>query len=206
VAADPYERERELAESLRGWVAGVDEVGRGPLAGPVVAAAVVLADARIDGLADSKTLEAAERERLFREIVAVAPGIGVGWSTTRRIDRLNILRATHEAMARAVRRLPRPPVHLLVDGRPVPLLGEDQTALVGGDGRCACISAASIVAKVVRDRFMERLAGRFPAYGFEKNKGYGTAEHIRALAESGPCPHHRRTFAPVAVSGQGSLF
>lgn len=206
MAADPYEHERELAQSLGGPVAGVDEVGRGPLAGPVVAAAVVLGDARIDGLADSKTLEAAERERLFREIVDGADGVGVGWATTRQIDRLNILRATHQAMSLAVRRLPRPPAHLLVDGRPVPLLGGEQTALVGGDGLCACISAASIVAKVVRDRFMERLAGRFPAYGFDRNKGYGTAEHIRALAESGPCPHHRRTFAPVAGSNQGSLF
>jgi ribonuclease HII len=203
--ADPYARESELARKLRGPVAGIDEVGRGPLAGPVVAAAVVLGGARIDGLADSKALEEQDRDRLFPEIVAAATGIGVGWATTRQIDRWNILRATHRAMALAVGRLPAPPVHLLVDGREVPELGRAQTALVGGDARCACISAASIVAKVVRDRFMTRLSRRFPAYGFDRNKGYGTPEHIRALAESGPCPHHRRTFAPVALSSQGVL-
>ena len=205
-AADLYEHEIELAESLGGPIAGIDEVGRGPLAGPVVAVAVVLGATRIDGLADSKTLDAAERERLFREIADGAAGIGIGWATTRQIDRLNILRATHQAMVRAVQRLPRPPAHLLVDGTPVEVLGPEQTALVKGDSRCACISAASIVAKVVRDRFMTRLARRFPAYGFDRNKGYGTSEHIQALVESGPSPHHRRTFAPVAGSNQGSLF
>jgi ribonuclease HII len=209
--ADPYEHETELALRLGGPVAGIDEVGRGPLAGPVVAAAVVLsAEARIEGLADSKALDEAERERLCAEIrKAVARGeaaVGIGWATTRQIDRINILQATHLAMVRAVGRLPEPPVHLLVDGHPVPSLPGEQTALVKGDARCACIGAASIVAKVLRDRFMDGLARRYPAYGFDRNKGYGTEEHRRALAEEGPCPHHRKTFAPVAFSHQGSLF
>jgi ribonuclease HII len=203
--ADPYAQETALADHLRGPVAGIDEVGRGPLAGPVVAAAVTLPQRRIEGLADSKTLDEETRERLFREIVASGAGIGVGWATTRQIDRINILQATHRAMVRAVARLPERPVHLLVDGREVPPLGKAQTALVQGDAKCACISAASIVAKVVRDRFMARLARRFPAYGFDRNKGYGTAEHMQALVESGPCPHHRRSFAPVALSNQGVL-
>lgn len=206
MAADLYELEREIFERMSGPVAGVDEVGRGPLAGPVVAAAVVLPAERIDGLADSKTLDAEDRERLFREIVAAKAEIGVGWSTTRQIDRLNILQATHHAMGRAVGRLPSRPVHLLVDGLAVPSLPGEQTALVKGDARCACISAASIVAKVVRDRFMDRVARTFPQYGFERNKGYGTAEHRDALSAQGPCPYHRRTFAPVAFANQGSLF
>ncbi len=206
MAADLYEQEIELAREWNGPIAGVDEVGRGPLAGPVVTAAVILpADARIDGLGDSKALTESDRERLFVEIAARAD-VGIGWATTRQIDRMNILRATHWAMARAVGRLRRRPVHLLVDGRPVPGLPADHTALVKGDARCACIGAASIVAKVTRDRFMKRLATRFPAYGFELNKGYGTQDHRRALEEVGPCRHHRRTFAPVAWSQQGSLF
>ena len=209
--ADSYEHETELAARLGGPVAGIDEVGRGPLAGPVVAAAVVLSgDPRIEGLADSKALDEAERERLCAEIrAAVSRGeasVGIGWCTTREIDRINILQATHRAMHRALDRLPTAPVHLLVDGHPVPSLPGEQTALVKGDARCACIGAASIVAKVVRDRFMDALARRYPAYGFDRNKGYATEEHRRALAEEGPCPHHRETFSPVAFSRQGSLF
>ncbi|GJM43818.1 MAG: ribonuclease HII [Gemmatimonadota bacterium] len=206
MGADLYELELELIERTSGPVAGVDEVGRGPLAGPVVAAAVVLPAARIEGLADSKVLDAGDRERLFREIIAARAEVGVGWSTTRQVDRMNILQATHRAMARAIGRLPNAPVHLLVDGHPVPGLPGDQTALVKGDARCACISAASIVAKVVRDRFMDRLARTYPQYGFDRNKGYGTAEHCEALETEGPCPHHRRTFSPVAFSNQGKLF
>lgn len=203
---DPYAAERELAIEHGGAVAGVDEVGRGPLAGPVVTAAVVLPEApRIEGLADSKALDEASRERLCAEVLAHAR-VGLGWATTREIDRLNILRATHLAMARAVARLRGFPVHLLVDGRPVPGLPVDHTAVVKGDAKCACISAASIVAKVFRDRYMSALARRYPAYGFERNKGYGSAAHRDALAQAGPCPHHRRSFLPVAMTAQGTLF
>jgi ribonuclease HII len=206
VARDPYRRERELSRRLGGPVAGIDEVGRGPWAGPVVAAAVVLPPGvGLRGLADSKTLDEPERERLFGEIVRIAD-VGIGWATTRAVDRLNVLQATHRAMRRAVARLRTRPVHLLVDGREVPDLPVPHTALVKGDSRCACISAASIVAKVVRDRFMTRTALRYPAYGFDRNKGYGTPEHREALARSGPCRLHRASFSPVALTRQGALF
>jgi ribonuclease HII len=197
-ALDPYERERDLARTLGGPIAGVDEVGRGPLAGPVVSAAVILpADRRLEGLADSKVLNAEEREAAFLEIRAHALAIGVGWATSSEIDRINILRASHLAMQRAAERVRPRPVHLLVDGLPVESLHMPHTAIVKGDALCACISAASIVAKVLRDRLMVRLAGRYPQYGFDRNMGYPTPEHRRALAKSGPCLHHRLTFSPV---------
>ncbi|MEZ5066773.1 MAG: ribonuclease HII [bacterium] len=198
--------EREIALQVGGAVAGIDEVGRGPLAGPVVAAAVVLPESpRIEGLADSKVLTEATRERLCAEILACAT-VGIGWSRTREIDRINILQATHRAMRRAVARLEIAPAHLLVDGRPVPGLPLEHTAVVKGDAKCACISAASIVAKVVRDRFMASVDRRFPAYGFASNRGYASEEHRLALAERGPCPLHRRSFSPVALTAQGTLF
>ncbi len=203
---DPYRRERVVSKRLGGPVAGIDEVGRGPWAGPVVACAVILPEEpRIHGLADSKALDEAERERLFAEIVAVAD-VGIGWSTTRVVDRMNILQATHRAMRQAVARLRTAPVHLLVDGREVPLLPVPHTAIVKGDAKCACIGAASIVAKVVRDRFMTRTSPRFPGYGFDRNKGYGTPEHREALARVGPCRLHRESFLPVAMTRQGALF
>jgi len=208
---DLYRRERALSRSLGGPVAGIDEVGRGPWAGPVVVAAVILPEGmRIKGLADSKTLEAEERERLCAEILAAAGAgsgcVALGWATTRSVDRYNILQATYRAMRGAVARLRIRPVHLLVDGREVPDLPVPHTALVKGDARCACISAASIVAKVVRDRFMTRTAARYPGYGFDQNKGYGTPEHREALERSGPCKLHRASFAPVAFTRQGALF
>jgi ribonuclease HII len=206
VARDLYRKERDLAREFAGPVAGIDEVGRGPWAGPVVAAAVILPeDAPIAGLADSKTLDEAERERLCAEILAIAD-VGVGWATTRWVDRLNILQATYRAMRLAVARLSERPVHLIVDGREVPELPVGHTAVVKGDAKCACVAAASIVAKVVRDRFMTHTAPRFPEYGFEKNKGYGTPEHRAALALAGPCRLHRASFAPVAWTRQGALF
>ncbi|MDP6461005.1 MAG: ribonuclease HII, partial [Gemmatimonadota bacterium] len=181
-----------------GDVAGIDEAGRGPLAGPVVAAAVVLDPSDpIDGLGDSKKLTPRARERLFAEIRSRAVGIGIGWAGHGLIDRINILRATHFAMRRAVERLPHAPSHLLVDGLPVPGLPCRHTALVKGDSRCASIMAASIVAKVVRDRHMIRLAKRFPEYGFERHKGYPAVVHREALERVGPCVHHRRTFSGV---------
>lgn len=207
MAEDLWRRELRLARAAGGPVAGVDEVGRGPLAGPVVAAAVVLSsERRVEGLADSKTLDADEREELFRALRRDAAAIGVGWATSGEVDRLNILRASHRAMARAVRRLPLRPAHLLVDGRPVHGLPVRSTAIVKGDAKCACVAAASIVAKVLRDRLMTRLARRHPGYGFDRNMGYGTPEHCEALAKSGPCAHHRRSFAPVREALTADLF
>jgi ribonuclease HII len=185
----------------RGWtrVAGVDEVGRGPLAGPVVAAAVILpVGVRVDGAADSKALSAEERSELATEITRHALAIGIGAASVREIERINILRASARAMCRAVAALRCEVDHLLVDGLPVPELGtERHTAVVGGDGTVHCISCASIMAKVCRDRLMVRLSARYPEYGWCRNKGYGTAEHRDALNRLGPTPHHRRTFAPV---------
>ena len=179
-------------------VAGVDEAGRGPLAGPVVAAAVVLPpNLGIRGVDDSKQLNAEKRERLFLEIREKALYIGVGAASTREIDRVNILRASHLAMARAIQRLPVVPQHIIVDGLPVPALGPTHTAVVDGDAKVHCIACASIVAKVVRDRLMRQLSARYPVYGWETNAGYGTPEHRGAIGEHGLTPHHRRSFAFV---------
>lgn len=200
---DLLERERALwGRGLR-FVAGIDEVGRGPLAGPVVAAAVVMPpDVRLEGADDSKRLSAVRRERLFVEVRATALAVGVGAASAAEIDRLNIRRATALAMQRAIVRLRLPPEHLLVDGLPVPELGrEAQSAVVGGDGCVQCIACASIVAKVVRDRLMHRLAARYPGFGWERNMGYGTPAHLDALRRLGATPHHRRSFRPVDALG-----
>lgn len=185
------------------FVAGVDEAGRGPLAGPVVAAAVVLPPGvAVEGAGDSKQLSPARREEIFHRIRALALSVGVGAASVREIDGLNILRATTLAMRRAISRLPEPPGQVAVDGLPVKDLGWDHEALVGGDARVHSIACASIVAKVVRDRLMRRLAARYPGYGWESNMGYGTAAHREALAVLGPTRHHRRSFGGV----QGDLF
>ena len=183
-------------------VAGIDEVGRGPLAGPVVAAAVILPEGCwIDGVDDSKKLTHEKRLALYDRIVASCVCWGVGAASPAEIDRINIRRATALAMERAIRRLSCPPGHLLVDGLPVPELGhERQTAIVDGDAKVHSIAAASILAKVTRDRLMERLAARHPAYGWERNKGYGTPEHLAALDAHGPTRHHRQSFQPVQYS------
>jgi ribonuclease HII len=193
---------RERALRARGFllVAGVDEAGRGPLAGPVVAAAVILPDDfALDGLTDSKKVIAAKREKLHAALTATA---GIFWAVAEavvaEIDRLNILRATHLAMARAIQRLPHQPDHALVDGLPVRGLPVDHTAVVAGDALSLSIAAASIIAKVTRDRLMVELDAQFPQYGFARHKGYGVREHLEALRKHGPCPAHRRTFAPVA--------
>jgi ribonuclease HII len=180
-----------------GRVAGVDEVGRGPLAGPVLAAAVILpAETWIDGVDDSKRLNADRRLDLYQKILNTALVWGIGAASAREIDRINIRRATALAMQRAIARLGDVD-HLLVDGLAVPELGtETHTAIVGGDGCVHCIGAASIVAKVTRDRLMARLAARYPQYGWERNMGYGTPEHLQALDRLGPTPHHRRSFQP----------
>lgn len=191
-----------------GLVAGVDEAGRGPLAGPVVAAAVILdPHDPIDGVADSKALSAARRERLFDAIHARARGVAVGLASVEEIDRLNILQATLLAMQRAVNALPLRPARVLVDGNRVPVLPMPAEAIVGGDASVAAIAAASIVAKVTRDRLMDELHRLHPDYGFDRHRGYGTAQHLQALARLGPTPAHRRSFAPVArllrAAGEG---
>ncbi len=181
-----------------GLVAGVDEVGRGPLAGPVVAAAVILDDLKpVKGLRDSKALTALRRERLYDEIMARALCVSIAEASAQEIDRLNILQATLLAMQRAVDRLRLPPRLVLVDGNRLPVLKTPAHAIVKGDTKVAAISAASIVAKVYRDRLCLDLHDRFPAYGFDGHKGYPTAVHLQALHEHGPCPEHRHSFAPV---------
>lgn len=181
-------------------IAGVDEAGRGPLAGPVVAAAVVLpADFELAGLDDSKKLTPARRERCFEQLKADPRiRIGVGSASVAEIDQINILRATHLAMRRALQALAEMPGHALVDGLPVKSLPIPHTALVKGDGLSRSIAAASVVAKVTRDRLMAEIDREFPCYGFAKHQGYGTRQHLQALAEWGPCRHHRLSFAPVA--------
>jgi ribonuclease HII len=193
--------EREIAfwRAGGGLVAGVDEAGRGPLAGPVVAAAVVFPPECkvIRGLRDSKLLHPAKRRRLAAVVRARALAIGVGAASVREIDRLNIRRATVLAMRRALGRLAVTPDLILVDGLPCPELGCGHDAIVDGDAHCHSIAAASVIAKTVRDRLMELLAPRHPSYAWASNKGYGTPEHLAALASFGFTSHHRKSFAPV---------
>lgn len=175
-------------------VAGVDEVGRGPLAGPVVAAAVILPEIPIPGLNDSKRLRPDEREQLDREIRARALAVAVGEATVEEIDRVNILEATRLAMRRAVDTLAPTPQFLMIDGRDRLPGPHPHVTIIKGDASCACIAAASIVAKVARDRMMVALHAAFPRYGFDRHKGYATAGHYAALDAFGPCPAHRRAF------------
>lgn len=184
---------------LPGLVAGVDEAGRGPLAGPVVAAAVILDDLRpIKGLADSKKLSALQRERLYDEIRSRALCCSVAQASVEEIDALNILQATLLAMRRAVEGLRLKPTKVLVDGNRLPVLEVLAEAIVKGDATVPAISAASILAKVTRDRWCAELHDQYPQYGFALHKGYGTAHHLAALQAHGACPQHRKTFAPVA--------
>jgi len=194
-----WARQRALeAEGVRA-VAGVDEVGVGPLAGPVVAAAVILPTGLpLPGLNDSKCVPQRAREGLAAGIRAGALAVSVAEVSPRDVDRLNVYRAALEAMRRAVAGLPVEPDHLLVDARSVPGVSVSQTPLVGGDASEACIAAASIVAKVHRDALMCELARRHPGYGFDRHKGYGTRQHLAALRRLGPSAVHRRSFAPVA--------
>ena len=195
-----FEREAALWNAGRTIVAGIDEVGRGPLAGPVVAAAVVFPAGlkAIRGLRDSKVLRPEKRERLAAVIRARAITVGVGAASVHEIDRLNIRRATILAMRRALDRLALAPQEILVDGLPVPELGCAHVAIVDGDACCQSIAAAAVVAKTVRDRLMRRLAARYPAYAWDDNKGYGTPEHLDALGALGPTRHHRMSFEPVS--------
>jgi ribonuclease HII len=183
---------------IPGLIAGVDEAGRGPLAGPVVAAAVILDDLRpIAGLNDSKKLSAARREKLFDEIRAKALCCSIAQASVEEIDEINILQATLLAMRRAVEGLRLKPAKVLVDGNRLPVLDVLAEAIVKGDATVPAISAASILAKVTRDRWCAELDARYPQYGFATHKGYGTAEHLAALQTHGACPEHRKTFAPV---------
>jgi ribonuclease HII len=184
-----------------GLIAGVDEAGRGPLAGPVVAAAVILDDLhRIKGLADSKTLSPGKRERLYDQIRAHALCVSVAHGSVHEIDTLNILQATLVAMQRAVAMLRLTPHLVLVDGNRLPALKVPAQAVVRGDAKVAAIAAASIIAKVERDRLCAELHERWPQYGFAQHKGYPTAKHLKALTQHGPCPEHRRSFAPVQAA------
>ncbi len=201
----PYRYERAAWRSGLKHVAGVDEAGRGPLAGPVVAAAVILdPNRRIKGLDDSKLLTAARREVLFREILKHAVAVGTALVEPEIIDRVNILEATRRAMHQALARLFPLPDLVLIDAVSLSALSCPQKSLVRGDRRSASIAAASIVAKVTRDRLMVEADARFPRYGFGRHKGYPTPEHLAALRHHGPCPIHRRTFH--GVWDQGELF
>lgn len=206
--------ERDLWSRKFTLVAGVDEAGRGPLAGPVVAAAVMLpaawatsgVDPRLTELNDSKQLTEAQRESFFQIITThsdIHHAIAIVDAAT--IDRINILQATHRAMNTALAQLQPQPQHALVDGRPVKSLTLPQTALVKGDSRSYSIAAASVLAKVTRDRMMQELDGQFPGYGFAIHKGYGVPQHLAAIEKLGPCPIHRMSFAPLKPRQAGLL-
>lgn len=188
--------EKQLYRQGYQIIAGVDEVGCGPLAGPLVAAAVVLPlDCKIKGLNDSKKLKAEQREKLFKIIKTQALGIGIARISHREIDRINIWQANLLAMKLAVEALPVSPDYLLIDGpRHRIALAIQQSGLKGGDARCASIAAASIIAKVFRDRLMVKYHEKYPGYGFDQHKGYGTRLHFQRLSEHGPCAIHRRSF------------
>ena len=193
-----YEK-KALAEGFC-RVCGIDEAGRGPLAGPVVAAAVILPPGfTLPGLTDSKQLSARRREALFEQLMQ-SPDVqkGVAQATVEEIDCLNILRATHLAMARAAQSLDPPPGICLIDGLPVPGFPIAARSIVKGDAHCLSIAAASVIAKVTRDHIMRELHAQFPQYGWDHNAGYGTAQHLKAINEYGITSHHRRSFAPVA--------
>ena len=193
--------ERAARKSGHARIVGVDEVGRGPLAGPVVACAILLplTCRDIAGVGDSKALRAEERERLATEIRKVALAIGIGAASVGEIDRVNIYQATAIAMRRAVSRIGVPYDLLLVDGSPFAALGLPHQAVVKGDSCCLSIACASIIAKVTRDRLLAALNTRYPAYGWQNNAGYGTAEHLAAIIVHGATPHHRRSFRPMRL-------
>jgi ribonuclease HII len=187
-------------------VAGTDEVGRGCIAGPVVAAAVFLRPGiAIPGLADSKLLSPAQRRRLVPLILAACEGWGIAAVAPVGIDRWNIRRASFRAMRRAIEKLPVPPDHVIVDGFRIPRLDLEQTPLIKGDRLCRSVAAASVLAKVARDLRMDRYHQRYPAYGFDRNRGYPTPDHLRVLEDLGPCPLHRRSFAPVRRLLEGPI-
>jgi len=207
---DRFEFERVLWARGTTRVAGVDEAGRGPLAGPVVAAAAILPAKwavsglpdGLEGLNDSKQLTPSQRERFFTFLTACgAVEFAVAQIDAARIDEINILQATHRAMNEALAKLNPAPEHALVDGRPVKTMSVPQTAIIKGDARSYSIAAASVLAKVTRDRLMLEFDRQWPVYGFAGHKGYGTAQHLAAIAAHGPCPIHRKSFAPLKQPG-----
>ncbi|HUQ79496.1 MAG TPA: ribonuclease HII [Gemmatimonadaceae bacterium] len=191
--------ERDLRNERGPLIAGVDEVGRGPLAGPVVACAVIMPpdERAIRGVDDSKALTAAEREKLAPRIRERAMAVGVGAASVREIDRLNIYHASTLAMRRALARLSVAPDHVIIDGKAIRTLTIAHTAVVRGDARCHSIACASIIAKVTRDRLMRQLSERYPTYRWAQNSGYATADHVAGLASAGLTPHHRRSFMRI---------
>ncbi len=204
--SDRFEFERVLWRQKLARVAGVDEAGRGPLAGPVVAAAAILPPrwaesglpAGLAGLNDSKQLTAAQREKFFNFITSCSEiNFAIAEIDAAQIDSINILQATHRAMNEALAQLNPPPQHALVDGRPVRTMRVPQTAIVKGDARSYSIAAASVLAKVTRDRLMLGFHAQFPEYGFDEHKGYGTVKHLAAIEQFGACAIHRKTFAPL---------
>ena len=199
--------EKSLRAAGAVHVAGVDEVGRGPLAGPVVVCAIVMpfGERAIGGVTDSKALLPAERERLAARILEKATAVRLAASSVAAIAHHNIYQATARAMARAIAGLPVRPDHILVDGKPIKTLGVEHQAVVNGDAICYSIACASIVAKVTRDRLMQRLAARHPVYAWESNAGYGTPAHLAALRTYGLTAHHRLSFCRTALGGQLEL-
>ena len=192
--------EKALRVEKGPFIAGIDEVGRGPLAGPVIACAVVMPPDQkaIRGVDDSKKLSASARDRLAARIFQTAVSVGIGAASVREIDRVNIYHANVLAMRRALRRLSVKPDHVLLDGKSIRTLEWEHTAIVGGDAKCYSIACASIIAKVTRDRVMHALARRYPGYKWENNVGYSTAAHFQGIAAQGVTPHHRRSFIPIA--------
>jgi len=206
LACDPLSFERSAQASGFSFIAGLDEAGRGPLAGPVVAAAVILPPGlSIPGLTDSKQLPEAERERLFDVIRQQAVSYGVGTADEATIDEVNILQATIIAMERALAAMAPRPDYLLLDAITLPRVALPQKPLIKGDCRSSSIAAASILAKVTRDRLMFGLHEKYPQYNFQKHKGYGTREHLALLREHGPCAAHRKSFSPVAEMLRGCV-
>lgn len=198
-----YRYERQFNEAGYGFIAGVDEAGRGPLAGPVMVAAVILPpDCYLQGLNDSKKLSASQREKLYEEINTVAIAINRCEVSAQVIDDINIYQATEAGMYRVIEGLPTAPQAVLIDAMPLNKLTIPSKSLIGGDSLSASIAAASIIAKVERDKIMDDLDSRYPMYGFSRHKGYGTQEHMKALAKYGPCPYHRLSFAPVGAAAQ----
>ena len=201
---EALKKERERTEQMKiyehkyedlGWICGIDEVGRGPLAGPVVAGAVILPrDSKILHLNDSKQLTAKKRDELYDVIMREAVAVGIGYASPARIDEINILQATYEAMREAISKLSVKPDVLLNDAVKIPQVDIRQVPIIKGDAKSVSIAAASIIAKVTRDRLMEEYDKGLPGYGFASNKGYGSAEHIAALKEIGPSPIHRQSF------------
>ncbi|NOX20322.1 MAG: ribonuclease HII [Nitrospirae bacterium] len=195
---DPFAFDEQLRKTVGTLLAGVDEAGRGPLAGPVVAAAVVLPEGTLlDGLRDSKKLSETQREKLFDTIVSLAVDYGLGIVEPEEIDRLNIYRATQKAMVEAINKLKQPPDVIVVDAMRLPIQTE-QIVLTKAEDRSASVAAASVLAKVTRDRIMLRYHREYPDYGFDRHKGYPTREHMEILKRLGPTPIHRRSFSPVS--------